>query len=434
MSATLDPRLEDDLLASVQAHAGSLHELTAALVRFPSLMGEEASAQDFMEGLFQGMGLRIDRFAVDPRRLQHMPGYAAPTGAWARHDNVVGVHAPDRSQGRSLILNGHIDVVPVGAAELWTSPPFQPRVHEGRLYGRGAGDMKAGIAAMVTALRALHALGLEPAAPLVLQSVVEEECTGNGALACLERGYRADAAIIPEPFGETVLRAQVGVLWLSVEVLGRPAHVYQAQRGINAIEAAFALFQGLKELEARWNEPAHRHAAFRDHERPINFNLGRIHGGEWHSSVATRCVMDIRVGFHPGLSVAQARAEVEAALTRTAAGNARLAQVIHRVSYAGLSSEGCLVDTAHPSIGVLFDSHQRVCGARPQWVDMSGTTDIRVFNLYGDTPATCYGPEAQHIHGIDESVSLASTERVCAVLALFIARWCGVRRRGAASH
>lgn len=427
-----DPQLDTDILAAVQAHSEALHSLTAALVRFPSLMGEESSAQDFMEGLFQGMGLKIDRFPVDPRRLEGLPGYAPPTGQWARHDNVVGIHAPARNDGRSLILNGHIDVVPIGAEELWRSPPFEPRVEGGRLYGRGAGDMKAGIAAMVTALRVLHALGLEPAGPLVLQSVVEEECTGNGALACLERGYRADAAIIPEPFHETVLRSQVGVLWLSVEVLGRPAHVYQAQRGVNAIEAAFALFQGLKELEARWNEPAYRHPVFRDHERPINFNLGRIRGGEWPSSVATRCVMDIRVGFYPGMSVTQARAEVEAALARAAAGDPRLAEVIHRVSYAGLHSEGCLVDTTHPSIGVLFDSHERVCGAQPQWVDMSGTTDVRVFNLYGATPATCYGPEAQHIHGIDESVSLASTERVCAVLALFIARWCGVRRLGSA--
>lgn len=434
MTTTHDPNLDDDILAAVQAHAGALHDLTATLVRFPSLMGEEAPAQDFMEGLFQGMGLKIDRFPVDTRRLEHMPGYAPPTGHWARHDNVVGIHAPSDATGRSLILNGHIDVVPVGAEELWHTPPFEPQIRDGRLYGRGAGDMKAGIAAMVTAVRALRSLGLEPAAPLTLQSVVEEECTGNGALACLERGYRAEAAIIPEPFHETVLRSQVGVLWLSVEVLGRPAHVYEAQRGINAIEAAFALFQGLKELEAKWNEPANRHPVFRDHERPINFNLGRIRGGEWHSSVATRCVMDIRIGFHPGVSVAQARQEVEATLANTAAANPRLAQVIHRVTYAGLHSEGCLVDTSHPSIGALFDSHERVCGARPQWVDMSGTTDVRVFNLYGNTPATCYGPAASHIHGIDESVSLASTERVCAVLALFIARWCGVRRLAAASR
>jgi acetylornithine deacetylase len=430
----IDPYLEAEIIAAVEENAKTLEDLTATLVRFPSLMGEEASAQDFMEGLFQGLGLRTDRFPVDVKKLEHMPGYAPVTGHWDRHDNVVGVHEPDKRSGRSLILNGHIDVVPVGAAELWSSPPFEPRVDKGRLYGRGAGDMKAGIAAYVMAYRSLRQLGLEPAAPVYLQSVVEEECTGNGALACLAQGYRADAAIIPEPFNETVLRAQVGVLWLSVEVLGRPAHVFQAQKGINAIEAAFTLYQGLKRLEAQWNEPTQRHPAFANHERPINFNLGKIRGGEWHSSVATRCVMDIRIGFYPGMSVKQAQQAVEAALRQTASEHPKLADVIVRVSYAGLQSEGCMVDTTHPSIDVLRASHERVCGAPPQWMDMSGTTDIRVFNLYGSTPATCYGPEAQHIHGIDESVSLASALRVCTVLALFMARWCGVNPAPARVH
>jgi len=429
---TIDHNLEQDIISRVNEQADALADLTAALVRFPSVMGEEASAQDFMEGLFQGMGLKVDRFAVDPERLRTLPGFSPPTGHWSRHDNVVGIHQPANPTGRSLILNGHIDVVPVGAAELWTTPPFEPRIADGRLYGRGAGDMKAGLAAMVMALKALHSLGREPTAPLYLQSVIEEECTGNGALACLERGFRADAAIIPEPFHETVLRAQVGVLWLSVEVIGRPAHVYQAQRGVNAIEAAFKLFQGLKALEAHWNEPAQRHPIFKNHERPINFNLGRIRGGEWHSSVATRCVMDIRIGFYPGVSIAEAKQEIEACLHHTAANEPALATIRHRVSYAGLHAEGCVVDTSHPSIDLLFASHERVAGARPDWVDMSGTTDVRIFNLYGATPATCYGPEARDIHGIDESVSLASTTRVCAVLALFIARWCGLRRRGAA--
>ena len=428
MTLSIDPRLENDILQAVQAHSASLHDLTATLVRFPSVMGEEACAQDFMQGLFQGMGLKVDRFAIDPAKLQGMPGYAPPTGHWHRHDNVVAIHEPVRAVGRSLILNGHIDVVPVGAEELWSTPPFEPRIQDGRMYGRGAGDMKAGIAAMVTAMRALRSLGLAPAAPVYLQSVVEEECTGNGALACLAQGYRADAAIIPEPFGETVLRAQVGVLWLSVEVMGRPAHVLEAQRGVNAIEAAFALYQGLKTLEAKWNEPAQRHPAFADHERPINFNLGKIRGGEWHSSVATRCVMDIRVGFYPGMSVRHAQQAVEAALAHTKCHSPGLADVMHRVSYAGLQAEGCVVDTAHPSIEALFASHERVCGVPAQWVYMSGTTDVRFFNLYGNTPATCYGPQATHIHGIDESVCLASVERVCAVLALFIARWCGVVR------
>jgi acetylornithine deacetylase len=426
-SPPLDAALETDILAAVDANEAELTALLATLVRFPSLLGQEASAQDFMEGLFQGMGLRTVRFAVSDSELSHLPGYSPGVGQWQRHDNVVGSHKPREARGRSLIMNGHIDVVPIGADELWSSPPFDPVVRDGRMYGRGAGDMKAGIAASVTAFQVLQQLRRQPAAPVFLQSVVEEECTGNGALACLHRGFRAEAAVIPEPFAHTILQAQVGVLWLTVEVLGRPAHVMAARSGINAIEAAFALFQGLKGMEEQWN--AQRHPAFSDHPRPININLGKIRGGEWTSSVPTRCVMDIRVGFYPGMSVEQAKQAVESRLRESARDDPRLRQVHYQVGYTGLQAEPLLVDTGHPMIGVLGSAHERVFGSPPQLLASSATTDARFFNLYGNIPATCYGPEASDIHGIDESVSLASTLQVTKVLALFMARWCGLEPR-----
>ncbi|MEX0960288.1 MAG: ArgE/DapE family deacylase [Burkholderiales bacterium] len=427
---TLDPAIERDILAAVDESRDELVSLTSALVRLPSLLGQEAQAQDFMEGLFRGMGLTVDRFAVDDNEIRQLPGYAPAVGHWMRHDNVVAIHKPRSTAGRSLIFNGHIDVVPIGAEELWTSPPFEPRIDGDRLYGRGSGDMKAGIAAYVTAFRALGRLGLQPAARVFLQSVVEEECTGNGALACLHRGYRADAAVIPEPFDETILSAQGGVMWVQVEVLGKPAHVLNATQGISAIEAAFLYWEDVKGLAAEWNRPENRHPAFAHLDAPIKFNLGRIEGGEWASSVPTRCVMDLRLGFYPGVSAADVRAAVEARLAQAAQNNPRLAGTVHRVRYTGFQSEGCVIDEAAPVLSVLADAHQHVAGKRPGWFASSATTDARVFNLYGDTPATCYGPVSECIHGIDEWVSIASTQRVAAVLALFLARWCGVEKSG----
>jgi acetylornithine deacetylase len=426
--ASLDAGLESEILTAVESSEAELTALLATLVRFPSLLGEEASAQDYLEGLFQGMGLRTLRFAVHDDELAHLPGFSPVTGHWQRHDNVVATHRPRESRGRSLILNGHIDVVPVGADELWTVPPFVPVVKDGRLYGRGAGDMKAGIAAYISAFRVLRQLGLQPAATVFLQSVVEEECTGNGALACLHRGFRADAAVIPEPFNLSILDAQVGVMWFTVEVLGRPAHVLNAAQGINAIEAAFALFDGLKTLVQDWNEPRNRHPAFAHVDHPIKLNLGKIHGGEWASSVPTRCVVELRIGFYPGATAAASRAAVEACLQRTAESHPGLRDVRYKVRYAGFQAEGFVADRAAPMMRTLAAAHESVMGAAPEWYASTATTDARTFHLYGSTPATCYGPEATHIHGIDESVSLASTVAVAKVLALFIARWCGVER------
>jgi len=426
----LDAGLERDLLAAVDVLQPDLVALLASLVRFPSLMGEETSAQDFMEGLFRGLGLEVDRFEVRDEDLKDMPGYAPPTGHWARHDNIVGAHRPRNAIGRSLILNGHIDVVPIGAGELWSDPPFEPVVRDGRLYGRGAGDMKAGIAAYVVAFEALRRIGVQPAAPLWMQSVVEEECTGNGALACLKRGYRADAALIPEPFDHSILHAQVGVIWLAVDVYGRPAHVLNVKSGINAIEAAFALYQGVTTLRDEWNRPEHRHAAYADHDHWINFNLGRIQGGEWASSVPTKCTIEIRCGIPVGMSAAAGSAAIEARIARTVDTDPRLAGVRHRVRYAGFQSEGFAIAQDLPMMRLLAQTHEQVMGTPPGWLASTATTDARVFNLYGETPATCYGPEATHIHGIDESVSLESTHQVARVLALYIARWCGLEARG----
>jgi acetylornithine deacetylase len=425
----LDSALEKELLLAVNESREDCVRLASSLIAYPTLLGEEAGAQDLIEGLFRGLGLEVDRFAVDDVQIRHLPGYAPAVGHWTRHDNVVGTHRPKQQKGRSLIFNGHIDVVPVGDERMWSTPPFEPVVKDGRIYGRGGGDMKAGIAAYITAFQALRRLGLQPASPVFLQSVVEEECTGNGALACLHRGYRADAAVIPEPFDETILSAQVGVIWLQVEVRGKPAHVLNASQGINAIEAAFALWEGLRELAAQWNRPQNRHPAFAHLETPIKFNLGRMVGGEWPSSVPTRCQIDLRCGFYPGVEAAQARSAIEAGLRTAAQGDPRLTGVQYTVRYSGLQSEGCVIETAQPLMTSLADAHRQIAGTRPEWFASAATTDARVFNLYGDTPATCYGPVAGSIHGIDEWVSIDSLQRVTAVLALFLARWCGVERR-----
>ena len=428
VAQALDASVEKDILAAVDAGGDGLVSLTEVLVGFPSLLGDEGPAQDFMEGLFRGMGLLVDRFEVEDDELSKLPGYSPAVGHWYNHDNIVATHKPRNPTGNSLILNGHIDVVPVGAEELWSTPPFKPSVQGDRLYGRGSGDMKAGIAAYVSAFRALASLGLQPAAPVFLQSVVEEECTGNGALACLHRGYAADAAVIPEPFQETIMSAQMGVMWLQVEVTGKPAHVLNDADGLSAIEAAFALWNGLKPLADEWNRPQNRHPAFAHLDTPVKFNLGKIRGGEWASSIATRCVMDLRCGFYPDTATDKVQNDIERQLDSIAAAEPRLAGIEFKVRYSGFQSEGCVIDTDHPLVTTLSESHLTVAGSRPEYFASAATTDVRTFQLYGSIPATCYGPEASNIHGIDESVSIKSMKRVSAVLALFIAKWCGVEK------
>ncbi len=418
----------EQILNAVGALRTEAVDMLAELVSHPSLLGDEASAQACMQGHFEQLGLRVHTFAIDEARIREHPGYSPSIVSYDGRPNVVGVHQPAGPvKGKSLILNGHIDVVPVGAAQMWTHPPFEPHIDGDRLYGRGASDMKAGIVAYTMAFKALQQLGYEPAAPVYLQSVVEEECTGNGALACLVEGYTADAALITEPT-VGIMTGQMGVMWLALEVLGVPVHASVAHTGVTAIEFTTYLVGKLRALEEKWNQPSERHPLFCNHEHPVNFNLGKLQGGEWASSVPTHCRADLRLGFYPGVTPAEVRTQVEALLKDAHAAHPAHASVQYRIDYKGFQAEGLVVDMTEPVVTTLIDCHKAIAGQEPAQAAFTGTTDVKFFHLYGKIPSTCYGPQGGGFHGIDEWVSLDSMQEVTAVLALFIARWCGLNR------
>ncbi len=401
-------------------------EFTAELVKFPSLRGAEASAQDFIASEFRARGLQVDRWRVELEDIKHLHGYSPVTVSYENAINVVGSYRAPNAKGRSLVLNGHIDVVPVGPTDMWSSPAFQPRVADGWMYGRGAGDMKAGIAAMVFALDALRRAGYQPAADVHLQSVVEEECTGNGALACVARGYRADAAIVPEPFNNTLTRAQVGVLWLQVTVRGLPVHVLEASAGANAIEATFPIIAALHELEAKWNAQRHEHEHFGHLPHPINFNIGKIAGGDWPSSVPAWCTFDLRVAIYPGQDPQTAQNEVAECIMQAAQKLPFLRKHPPQIVNHGLRAWGYVLPKTEAE-SVLERAHATAFdGAALERQTGTGTTDARALGQVGDTPALVYGPRAEHIHGFDERVELDSVRRITQSIALFMAQWCGL--------
>ncbi|MCU4651451.1 ArgE/DapE family deacylase [Roseibacterium sp. SDUM158016] len=413
--------------AAFDAQTGFLAELTS----HASTRGREQSAQDFMAAEIAARGLVVDRWQIDLDEIRGLPGFSPVLGPYDDAINVVGTHRSTTRKGRSLILNGHVDVVPEGPHDMWDSPPFAPRIDDGWMYGRGAGDMKAGLAGNLFALDALRACGMAPAADVFVQSVVEEECTGNGALACLARGYRADAALIPEPFHECLVTAQVGVLWFRVHLRGLPTHVAYAGSGANAIEAAIPLIEALHGLEARWNAEDRRHPAYAHVPHPLNLNIGRIEGGDWTSSVPAWCVFDVRMGLFPGQDIAGAKAEIEDTLVEAARQNDFLRNSLPEIVYHGFEAEGYALaeddgPAARAAIEALDTAHRTVTGATLDHLSITATTDARFFGLYADTPALVYGPEAEAIHGFNERVSLESMRRVTQATALFIADWCGL--------
>lgn len=427
MQDTVNTRLCDAVDTGFDAQVAFLSELTS----HPSTRGNEQSAQKFMADELAARGYDIDRWQIDIEEIQHLPGFSPVLGPYDDAVNVVGIHRSKTQSGRSLILNGHIDVVPAGPLDMWDSPPFEPRVEDGWLYGRGGGDMKAGLASNLFALDALRACGLAPAGEVFFQSVVEEECTGNGALACLARGYKADAALIPEPFSEHLVTAQLGVIWFQVHLKGLPTHVAYAGSGANAIEAAFPLIKALHDMEHRWNAAENRHADYAHMHHALNLNIGKIEGGDWTSSVPAWSTFDVRMAIFPGQSIETAKKEIEEVILDAARQNEFLRNSLPEIVYHGFHAEGYALsedssENAAQAIETLDLAHKSATGEALVREAITATTDARFFGLYADTPALVYGPRAEAIHGFNERVELDSVRRITKATAMFIAEWCGV--------
>ena len=418
-----------EILDAVAAVEDEMLELLARLVEAPTTLGNEEPGQVIMEEAFREIcGLEPFDIALDADALRASP-HAAPfdwdvsgkrnvAADWSVRDDPV-----SDTGTRSLVLNGHVDVVGPASEKLWRTAPFTAVRDGDWVYGRGAGDMKAGLVAIVAAVAGLRRLGLTPLAPVQLQSVVEEECGGNGALQCVLSGLQADAAVIPEPYPGFIPTSQVGVLWFHVDIAGAPAHVAEAQDGVNAIEAGYAVVRELHVLEDELN--ADPPPPYDEVPHPLNFNVGVISGGDWPSTVAAECSLSCRIATYSGAAIAELQQRVEDAVARAATANAYLAEHPPAIRYSGFANEGTSFGDDEPIVQALGAAWQAATGEPAVTGPTTATTDVRAFATAG-IPAACIGPLAERIHGVDERVYVPSVVQTAQVLALLVRDWCGV--------
>ncbi|MGZ4333097.1 MAG: ArgE/DapE family deacylase [Gaiellaceae bacterium] len=391
-------------------------EFLRRLVAEPSVVGHERGAQRVVAAELARLGFEVRELEV-PEDIHERRGAGVPQLPYAGRPVVVGER---RGAGRSLLVNGHVDVVPPGPVDLWLAEPFEPRIVDGWLYGRGAGDMKAGFAMAMLAIEALLEAAPETlSGPLSFVSVIEEECTGNGTLAAAQAGVLADAVLLPEPTNLEMLLDGIGVLWLELMVQGRSAHAHLPQAGANAIELVLPLLTALRDVEVELNpDGGRRHA----------LNVGTFHAGDWQSSVAGVAHVGVRIGFPREWSAAEAQARVTEALERAARQDRWLAEHPPTLRFNGFRAEGYTLDRDHEVVQALSAAHAEVVGTPPSIQDGTATTDARYYlNNFG-VPALCYGPTVRNMHGIDEAVELESVVTGARVLARFLARWYGGAR------
>jgi len=412
MGAEVD-RLFDDLVTTLQA-----------VVRIPSLSGEEGAAQEFMRKQYEALGLEVHSLVADPAVLKGHPGFIDNGVSYDGRPNIIGVQQGEPSKN-SMALNGHIDVVSIEPVSQWTHDPWGGETAANRLYGRGALDMKGGLIANLFALKALNRAGLRPKGTVMLQSVVDEEPGGGGALACFMAGYTADGMIVPEMCALPVTIALAGIMRFLVRVRGRSIHAAQSHLGVNAIGKIIPIYHALEQLDARRKAEV-RFPLFEELGGPAcHLIVGTLHCGDWMSTVAGLAEMGCRIGFVPGEKKEDIQRLVEETVRTAAASDPWLREHPPEVEWLPFKIDPYFQDPDHPFVRSVISSARAVLGDRVTVKPRGGTwsEDTRFAQYFG-FPALSIGPAGQHPHGPDEYVDLDSLRSVTKAIAAATFDWC----------
>jgi len=390
------------------------------LVRIESITGSEENIADWAAGALLELGLRVEVARSDLDRLRDDPAW--PGEEMERTTLPIVVGRAGSADGRRLILSGHLDVVPPGDPASWTVDPWGAEIREDRLYGRGACDMKGGVAAILAAVRSLgvdgslHRLDGE----LMVVLVPSEEDGGQGTLGAIRSGATADMAIITEPSQLDVVVAHAGAITFRLTVPGRAAHASQRREGISALDKLFELTRALEGDERRRNE-AETDPLMTALGLPYPTIIGIVEGGEWASTVLDKVVAYGRYGVKLGQSPAEAEADLRAAIAEACATDGFLRDHPATVEITGGRFGSARVPSDHPLPAGLADVVERVTGRRPALLGEPYGADMQMFVNHGDTPCVIFGPgDVRVAHSADEHVPLDEVETCARVLAEWV--------------
>ncbi len=422
-------KLREKIDSVVDKLRAKMIDTLAELVRIPSVVGNEKPAQEFMQKQYAGLGLAVQTFEADKEKVGEHSAYVESGLPFEGRPNVIGVLKGDPAK-KSMILNGHVDVVSPEPVDQWQHDPWGAEIEDNRLYGRGAVDMKAGVIANLFALKTLKNAGIDPGGDVMLQSVVEEEAGGGGGtLACLMEGYTADGMIITEPFMMPVI-SHPGILYFRVRIKGLTAHAGHAHLGVNAIGKMLKVYEAMVDLDLQRAETKKFDLYHKVEGRSCHLNIGTLKAGDWVSTVAGFAEMACRISFIPGESMGETKQMVEQVVHDVARTDDWLKDHPPEIEWFGWRTEPWYQDPEDPFIKTVLpcfeselDQKMEICGA-------TAGLDNRFSSFFG-FPSICFGPNGKNYHSFDEYVDLDSLVLTTKAVALSTVEWCsGDKIRG----
>jgi acetylornithine deacetylase len=399
--------------------------LLQKLVQEASTRGNESGAQAVIIEKCRELGLEMDIWEIEMNELAANPAFCSDRKDFKGNPNAIGI-LRGTGGGKSMILNGHIDVVPAGNPNDWDKDPFSGHIECGKLYGRGSTDMKGGTAALLMAIEAIINSGIKLKGDVIFQSVIEEESGGAGTLAAVLRGYKADGAIIPEPTNLKVFPKQQGSMWFRISVKGKGAHGGTRYEGVNAIEKAMLVIDRLRVLESERNDRI-TDPFFQSIPIPIPINIGKLHSGDWPSSVPDLAIIEGRMGVAPNETQENAKSELQNALSSLGEVDPWLKENRPELEWFGASWLPGDLDPEHDLITSLTDSFQNVKNSLPLIEASPWATDGGILSKIGGVPVAVFGPGVtESAHQANEYIKLEDVFDTAEIIALTLLKWCGI--------
>jgi acetylornithine deacetylase len=420
--STVDRLSREARAAAGAVDPAALREELAAIVRIPSVTGSEEAVAADLAARLAAAGMAVETRSPDPAAIRDDPAW--PGEETVRSDLPIVIGRIGRAGGRRLILSGHMDVVPPGDRATWTADPWSGEIRDGALFGRGACDMKGGVAAILAAIRAVVAAGAAEAldGELVVALVPGEEDGGQGTLAAIRAGVTGDLAIIPEPSNLDIVVAHAGAITFRLTVPGRAAHASQRREGISALDNLYTVLRALEADETARNA-AETDPLMTVLGLPYPTIVGIVSGGEWASTVLDRIVAEGRYGVRLGQRPADAAADLRRAIDAANAADPFLRNHPATVEVFGGQFGSGQVPADHPLPLGLAETVESLTGRRPELLGEPYGADMRLFINEGDTPCVIFGPgDVKVAHSADEHVPLDEVETCARVLAAWVVR------------
>lgn len=419
----IDKELQTKVEAQIDKMQPEIIDFLLKMLSFRSINfqqdGKEQEAQQWFSGQLKSLGFSTEMFDVDPEFLADYDYFVKPQGRnYKNRPNVAG-RLKGAGNGKSLVLNGHMDVVPLGNEANWHFNPWG-EVSNGKIYGRGSTDMKSGLVGMYMAIKALQALEIKLKGDLVFQSVVDEESSGNGTLMCIARGYTGDAGIVGEGTGLEIQTAHRGVQFLRVTTSGISGHAARRQNLVSAIDKMVHIYNYLMECERK-------ERLVKKHDLLVSptISIGMFHGGDAPHIVADKCEINCDVKYLPSEKAEAVRSIIEKYIDDAVKKDPWLKSNPPRVEWL-LDADPSEISQSHPMVQCLEDSLQKVLGEKAKFSGLQGCADMRHLIKRGNTPSVLFGPGDLNVaHQADEFVEINKLITATKIYAEFILNWCG---------